>query len=226
MKSEYNTPCIPASASIKVALFKLSLHPSRTVLPSLTLHDPQVHKSSPHLLREEVRESGSQKSQRVFANVPTEVGASEAEEVGVEHLLRDVKDATVSTLAADVTSKVTGLQGLAQRLGEIREYLEHVCSGRLPVNHDIMYMLQDVFNLLPNLNTEELVRSFTVKGNDMMLAMYLGSLIRSVLALHGLINNKEVKAKKEKDANKQVPPIAADTVKQADNTEDKTAASS
>lgn len=54
---------------------------------------------------------------------------------------------------------------------------------------------QDVFNLLPNLNTAEMVRSFTVKSNDMMLTMYLGSLIRSVLALHGLINNKEVKVR-------------------------------
>lgn len=34
------------------------------------------------------------------------------------------------------------MRGLSQRLSEIREYLEHVVNGRLPVNHDIMYMLQ------------------------------------------------------------------------------------
>lgn len=39
---------------------------------------------------------------QVFANLPTEVGATEAEEIGVEHLLRDVKDAAVSTLASEV----------------------------------------------------------------------------------------------------------------------------
>ena len=49
---------------------------------------------------------------------------------------------------------------------------------------------QDVFNLLPNLGVEELTRSFAVQSNDMMLAIYLASLTRSVLALHNLIDNK------------------------------------
>lgn len=51
-------------------------------------------------------------------------------------------------------------------------------------------LLQDVFNLLPNLGIEELARSFAVQSNDMMLAIYLASLTRSVLALHNLIDNK------------------------------------
>jgi 26S proteasome regulatory subunit N8 len=37
---------------------------------------------------------------------------------------------------------VTGLRGLKSRLLEIREYLEAVVAGRLPVNHDIMRNLQ------------------------------------------------------------------------------------
>ncbi|RVW44557.1 26S proteasome non-ATPase regulatory subunit 7-like A [Vitis vinifera] len=52
--------------------------------------------------------------------------------------------------------------------------------------------LQDVFNLLPNLNVAELIKAFAVKTNDMMLVIYLSSLIRSVIALHNLINNKVI----------------------------------
>ena len=37
---------------------------------------------------------------------------------------------------------------------------------------------------------EELARSFAVQSNDMMLAIYLSSLTRSLLALHNLIDNK------------------------------------
>ena len=59
-----------------------------------------------------------------------------------------------------------------------------------PYPYQIIYGLQDVFNLLPNSNVEELVKAFAVKTNDMMLAVYLSSIIRSVLALHNLINNK------------------------------------
>ena len=63
-------------------------------------------------------------------------------------------------------------------------------AGKLPVNHDIMGGLQDVCNLLPNTDVGELMRAFSVKSNDMMLAIYVASLVRSVLALHNLLNNK------------------------------------
>jgi hypothetical protein len=36
----------------------------------------------------------------------------------------------------------------------------------------------------------DLSRSFAVESNDMMLVLYLASLIRSLLALHDLIDNK------------------------------------
>ena len=65
---------------------------------------------------------------------------------GVEHLLRDVKDSTISTLATEVGRMVTGLKGLKARLLEVEQYLQLVLGGKLPVNHDIMYQLQARFN--------------------------------------------------------------------------------
>ncbi|KAL1544829.1 26S proteasome non-ATPase regulatory subunit 7 A-like [Salvia divinorum] len=76
----------------------------------------------------------------------------------------------------------------------------------LLLNHEILYHLQDVFNLLPNLNVSELVKAFVVKTNDMMSVIYLSSLIRSVIALHNLINNKE---HEKTDDSKPVVPTAA-----------------
>lgn len=61
---------------------------------------------------------------------------------GVEHLLRDVKDSTVSTLATEVGHMVTGLKGLKTRLLDIEQYLQLVLAGKLPVNHDVIYQLQ------------------------------------------------------------------------------------
>ncbi|KAK9800760.1 hypothetical protein WJX73_008123 [Symbiochloris irregularis] len=150
--------------------------------------------------KDEIREDGTQKSQKVFVNIPTEVGATEAEEIGVEHLLRNVKDATISTLTTEVARMGTGLRGLQGRLEEIQAYLALVLERRIPVNHDIIYQLQDVFNLLPNLAVEELTRAFAIKGNDMMLVIYLASLVRSVLALHNLLCNKEQQRQLERDA--------------------------
>lgn len=63
-------------------------------------------------------------------------------DAGVEHLLRDVKDSTVSNLSSEVSHMASGLRALKSRLSEVQEYLNLVLEGRLPVNHDIMYHLQ------------------------------------------------------------------------------------
>ena len=76
------------------------------------------------------------------------------------------------------------------KLQEIQKYLTNVLEGRLPVNHQILYNLQNIFNLVPNLNVEELVKSMLTKTNDLHLVMYLSSMVRSVMALHGLLSNK------------------------------------
>ncbi|KAL3929425.1 MAG: hypothetical protein SGPRY_001966 [Prymnesium sp.] len=147
---------------------------------------------------EEIRE-GKQLAW-TFKHIISEISATESEEVGVEHLLRDVKDMTISTLANQVVQKLGSLKGLASRLQEIDAYLQNVLSGRLPVNHQIIYKLQDIFNLLPNLNIEALIKAFAVKTNDMMLAIYLSSIIRAIVALHNLVNNKLVNKEKERAA--------------------------
>ncbi|KAJ1383594.1 Rpn11/EIF3F, C-terminal [Sesbania bispinosa] len=160
---------------------------------------------------EEVKENATQKSQKVFVHVPSEIAAHEVEEIGVEHLLRDVKDTTISTLATEVSGKLTALKGLDARLKEIRSYLDLVIDGKLPLNHEILYHLQDVFNLLPNLNVADLIKAFAVKTNDMMLVIYLSSLIRSVIALHNLINNKMLNKEHERaeDSKSVAVPSAA-----------------
>ena len=127
---------------------------------------------------------------RSFQHVASSVGAHEPEEIGVEHLLRDVNDPSVSELAAEVRHKLLGLKGLASRLQEMGRYLGAVLTGDLPVNHDIMYRLQRILNLLPNLGVEKLVTAFARVGNDLHLAIYLGNLVRSITALHDLVNNK------------------------------------
>ncbi|KAG0728348.1 26S proteasome non-ATPase regulatory subunit 7 [Chionoecetes opilio] len=89
---------------------------------------------------------------KTFEHVASEIGAEEAEEVGVEHLLRDIKD---------------------------------------------------MFNLLPDVTNHALIKSLYVKTNDQMLVVYLASLIRSIIALHNLINNKLANTDAEKKEGKK-----------------------
>ncbi|KAI3775656.1 hypothetical protein L1987_45404 [Smallanthus sonchifolius] len=93
--------------------------------------------------------------------------------------------------------KSGGLKGLDARLKEIRGYLDLVIDGKLPLvmkyctNYRFLALkLQDMFNLMSNLNVADLIKTVAVKTNDQLPVIYLSSLIRSVIALHNLINNK------------------------------------
>jgi len=151
---------------------------------------------------EEIHDDGTP-TNKTFEHVATEIGAEEAEEVGVEHLLRDVKDTTVGTLSQRITSQLMGLKGLHQKLSDMQAYLRKVVKGELPMNHEITYQLQDIFNLLPDVTNPCFVRSLQVNTNDQMLVMYIASVIRSVIALHNLINNKLANKEAEKKEGKK-----------------------
>jgi len=138
---------------------------------------------------EEVHEDGTPTT-KSFEHVQSEIGAEEAEEVGVEHLLRDIKDTTIGTLSQRVTNQLQGLKGLSSQLTDIRNYLDQVVQGQLPVNHQIVYQLQDIFNLLPDVTNPDFVKAMYVKTNDQMLVVYSTALTRSIIALNNLINNK------------------------------------
>ena len=156
-------------------------------------------------------------------HTPSIIEAEEAEEIGVEHLLRDIRDVAVGTLSTRITSQLQSLQGLHLRLRDIGQYLQKVINKELPVNHAILGNLQDVFNLLPNLSNPtatpseakagegseridntELARAMSVKTNDQLMAIYLSSLIRAITAFHDLIENKiqNRQQQEEKDAKK------------------------
>ena len=82
--------------------------------------------------------------------------------------------------------------------------------------------------MLPNLRVEETVRGFSVKTNDYMHVIYVSVLLRSVISLHNLINNKvqskevetenlkkekereeEIRKRKEEEAKKKVEEALA-----------------
>ncbi|KAL2875973.1 proteasome regulatory particle subunit [Colletotrichum sp. CLE4] len=166
---------------------------------------------------EEIKDDGTTTS-RTFVHTPSIIEAEEAEEIGVEHLLRDIRDVAVGTLSTRITNQLQSLQGLHLRLRDIGAYLQKVLDGQLPVNHAILCNLQDVFNLLPNLSTPkgdgkssggELSHAMSIKTNDQLMAIYLSSLIRAITAFHDLIENKiqnrqqaeEKEAKKDEEAN-------------------------
>lgn len=70
--------------------------------------------------KEEVDDNGN--LLRQFVHIPASIGATEAEEVGVEHLLRDIKDASLGQFSKQVGDKILALKSLADKLKEIKLY--------------------------------------------------------------------------------------------------------
>jgi len=138
---------------------------------------------------EEVNDDGKP-SARTFNHLSVEIGAEEAEEVGVEHLCRDVFTNTQGSLSSRIAGQIKGLKGFGQKLEQIGRYLNDVASGKLPMNYKIIYGLQDIFNLLPDVTGIEFNQAMQQISNDQMLIVYLASMVKSVIALHNLIDNK------------------------------------
>lgn len=134
---------------------------------------------------------------------------------------RDIKNLTAGTLSQRITNQLNSLKGLHARLCDIRDYLEKVSTGSLPVNHTIIYELQDVFNLLPNLNIEEFFKSVTVVTNDQMMIIYVASLMRAIIALHNLISNKVTNRDAEKDEAVKKDDKSKEKEKEKDKDKDK-----
>jgi 26S proteasome regulatory subunit N8 len=115
-------------------------------------------------------------------HTPSIIEAEEAEEIGVEHLLRDVRflttfpclfpltrqirDVAIGTLSNRITGQLQSLQGLHLRLRDIGQYLQKVLDHELPINHAILGNLQDIFNLLPNLSTPKSEEEAAATGPD------------------------------------------------------------
>lgn len=131
-----------------------------------------------------------EKFRKTFVHIPVTIGAFEAEEVGVEYLLKELTSVSTSTLANRVGDKLSSLRSLISKLSELSNYLGEVANKKIKLNNKIMYNLQNIFTLLPDVEDTELIEAFMVKNNDMMLNIYIGSITRTVIALHNLISNK------------------------------------
>lgn len=170
---------------------------------------------------DDIKNDGSA-AERTFVHVPSLIEAEEAEEIGVEHLLRDIRDQAAGSLSLKVTQSYQSLLGLHQKLRDIANYLDKVYNKDLPINHTILGKLQNVFNLLPNLSEGNLIgensltdsqnphqssnplsTAFTIKTNDELMMVYISTLVRSIIAFHDLIENKLENKKLNEKSNNQ-----------------------
>ena len=131
-----------------------------------------------------------------FVHTKTIIAAEEAEEVGVEHLLRDVADTAAGSLSRGLAAELRALQQRRDGVEEIIAYLERNISGSLPVNQEILGSLQ-ALALGRNHETSDNVNNQSTHSRDDQVMIYVGQLARAVLSVHDLIDNKETMKKEQ-----------------------------
>lgn len=168
-----------------------------------------------YIMKEEVDQDGQ--LIKTFFKLNTTIEASLPEKIGIDFMLKDINDQNrIGSVSKIINDKEQSLQALIKKLTDIRNYLNNVISGKIPMNPQIIYNIQEIFNLLPNFDSENLIKAMSIQTNNNYLVLYLSWLTKTVIALHKLINNKiaikeeenlakdeEKKKEKEKEKNKE-----------------------
>ncbi|EAN78821.1 19S proteasome non-atpase subunit 8 [Trypanosoma equiperdum] len=147
-----------------------------------------------------------------FRNIPTHLGAEEAEEIGIEHLLRDLTDSTITTLSAQVQERELSLDHLGRVLQSIEEYLNDVAEGTMPISEDVLSVLQEVISLQPHIYHLKTSTDMVRHANDQAIAMFIAAIGRCVCTLYDVIANRrriareiqEVRARRERSLKEKL----------------------
>lgn len=138
-----------------------------------------------------------------FRNIPTHLGAEEAEEIGIEHLLRDLTDSTITTLSTQIQERELSLAHLVRVLQSIEEYLHDVAEGIMPISEDVLSVLQEAISLQPHIYHLKTSTEMIRHSNDQAIAMFVAAIGRCIGTLHDVIANRRRIGREMKEARAQ-----------------------
>lgn len=99
----------PADIDINELVRRYTPHPVLVIVDVNPRDDLEIPTTA--YITVETRPEEISKSRETFVHIPCEIGANEAEEVGVEHLLRNIRDNTGGTMSDAVIAKLNSLKG-------------------------------------------------------------------------------------------------------------------
>lgn len=148
---------------------------------------------------------------RGFKSIPCHVAAYEAEEVGVEHLVREIKDLNMDTLQMKLNNKASALMALDKKVATISKYLNDVISGKRQQDPQILFTLHEIISRLPKVLGGEFKKNLSEKINDNYLALYTSTIVKGVLNIHNLLNNRIKNSEDQKaEAENKLKELKAD----------------
>lgn len=93
--------------------------------------------------------TNTESTQFVFSPVPFAIEAEEAEEVGVEQLVEDIKDVNIGDVENKIMRTKEALSELCKGLRTIEKYLLDVENGKKKYDTESMNAIQELMNNIP-----------------------------------------------------------------------------
>lgn len=143
--------------------------------------------------------SSSKGATTAFRNVVTNVVSVEAEDIGVEALLRDLSDSTVLSLTNKVQDRMTSADKVLELLEMVEQYLRDVADDTMPANDEVLAAVQELLNARPVIHRLKTNPAMAIASNDESLYTFVASLARSIGAIYETIVNRRKVAKKLKE---------------------------
>jgi len=126
-----------------------------------------------------------------FKGIPCKIVPEESETVGIEQLLRCIKDTHIGDLQSKIDQKAKGALNLRGEFNDMSAYLRSCAEGTIKPNNDTIYNIQKIWHSIPRLNLSQQNQSVLVSTtNDSYLMAYISSMARATYGLHSLIENK------------------------------------
>lgn len=119
------------------------------------------------------------KSQKDLYHMSVQIGADEVEEVGVEHLLRDIKEGTGCSLKDKINEIKDSLKMYKNSLNDIIQYFDDILENGKNPDFQILELFQEILNEVPKLT----------KQVDLS-KIYSAELVNTVIAVNDLHRNQ------------------------------------
>ncbi|KAL0234395.1 hypothetical protein PCE1_001431 [Barthelona sp. PCE] len=135
--------------------------------------------------------------------IACERGELEAEMIGVEYLLRDIKGHQEETVSSNIANKRRATDALREQIAQVLSFLE-VADITKPSVRRVLLLLQDVITTKPSAKDQRVAEALAVVTQEIAAASLTAATGSLLTIVHDVIDNRVMLRKQKEEKEKEV----------------------